>query len=89
MKESNKESTPEWNLLILVLVTLIYWFWEIRAEGNIRVDLVLIYPLLFVFYIKALWKRFKWYSLLFSSLIMLLNFGFLILSYDLFDKYPG
>jgi len=27
--------------------TLAYWVWESRAAGNIRVDLLLIYPLLF------------------------------------------
>ena len=43
------DDNPSKRYLILpVIVTLLYWFWESQAEGNIRVDLLLIYPLLFL-----------------------------------------
>lgn len=31
----------------ILLPTIIYWWWESQAEGNIRVDLLIIYPVLF------------------------------------------
>ena len=74
---------------IPVVVTLVYWLWESRAEGNIRVDLVFIYPILLVTYIVSLWRVHKFMSVIISVLIMLLNIGFFMVSYDLFDKYAG
>jgi hypothetical protein len=70
-------------------LTLAYWFWESKASGNIRVDLILIYPLLFVGYLILLWRRIRWWALLVTLVLMALNFGFFINSYEWFDKNPG
>ena len=75
--------------LVPVAVTLLYWYWESIASGNIRVDLLIIYPALLIIYIVSLWRRFKFYAVLISIALMLINFGFLLISYDLFDKHPG
>jgi hypothetical protein len=73
----------------IILLTIAYWMWESRASGNIRVDLLLMYPLLFCGYIYFLWPRFRWLSVLFSSLLMALNFGYFVMSYSWFHKHPG
>jgi hypothetical protein len=74
---------------VIVLSTLLYWFWESRAEGNLRIDLFLIYPVLLAIYIRALWKGFRYLAVPLALLIMLANAFFFVLSYDLFGKYPG
>ena len=76
-------------VLVPVVVTLLYWYWESKAAGNIRVDLLVIYPVLFVTYIAAFWSKFRYYSVLISTILMGLNYSFALVSYDLFDKYPG
>ncbi len=73
----------------VLIPTLLYWVWESQAEGNIRIDLLLLYPLLYMIYSFALWSRFHWYAFLLSMLLMLINLVYATLSYDLFDKYPG
>ncbi|HEX9657045.1 MAG TPA: hypothetical protein VGB89_09075 [Bacteroidota bacterium] len=73
----------------IILTTLAYWAWETQASGNIRVDLLLIYPLLFLVYILFLWRRFRWRSVLLSLLLMGVNFVFFVLSYSWFHKNPG
>ena len=73
----------------IVLLTLTYWTWESRAGGNIRVDLLLIYPTLFLAYILFLWDRLKWLSIVVSLLLMTINYGFFAMSYLWFHKYPG
>lgn len=87
--ESEKNTGLKGYVLIPVVVTLLYWFWESRAAGNIRVDLLFIYPALFAIYIAALWRRFRFYSVIIAAVIMGINYAFALLSYDLFDKYPG
>lgn len=80
----------KWGVIgIPVLMTAFYWFWESRAEGNIRIDLLIIYPFLFGLYTFCFWKKFRWWSPLASLFLMGLNIGFLMISYDLFDKHPG
>ncbi len=73
----------------VVVFTLAYWAWESQASGNIRVDLLLIYPLLFFGYILLLWRRFRWWSIALSMALMALNFGFMLGSYSWFGKHPG
>lgn len=75
--------------LLLSLLTLLYWGWESQAEGNIRVDLLVIYPLLFISYLCVSWKSCRFYSFLIAIVLMLLNIAFFMLSYDLFGKSPG
>lgn len=73
----------------VIIATLAYWGWESQASGNIRVDLLLIYPLLFLVYIFFLWQKYRWLSIVFSFLIMVLNFGFFVMSYSWFHKNLG
>jgi hypothetical protein len=84
-----KEMKVRSYILIPLTVTLLYWYWESVAWGNIRVDLLVIYPTLFLIYIASLWRRYKFYALLISMILMAMNICFLLISYDLFDKYPG
>ena len=70
-------------------ITLGYWAWESCASGNIRVDLLLIYPLLFIGYIYLLWHRIRWWAIAVSALLMIMNYGFFAKSYSWFHKYPG
>lgn len=77
------------SLIAVIVLTLVYWGWESRAAGNIRVDLLLIYPFLFFAYIYFLWPRFRWLAVVFSFLLMAINFGFFVMSYSWFHKYPG
>lgn len=70
-------------------LTLLYWYWETKASGNIRIDLVLIYPLLFATYTAALWTRFRFISLPIAGLLLLINVLVFVLSYPVADKYPG
>lgn len=77
------------HLSIILISTFLYWIWESQAQGNIRIDLFLFYPILFATYIGAFWKGYRFYSILFSCLIMMLNIIFFIFSYQLFDKNPG
>jgi len=74
---------------VIAGMTLGYWAWESYASGNIRVDLLLIYPLLFGGYVYLLWRRLRWWSFAISLALMALNFGFFIKSYSWFQKYPG
>lgn len=74
---------------LIIIPTLLYWFWESRAEGNIRIDLVLLYPILFAIYTGVLWKQHRFYSILFSLGLMILNIILFIWSYELFNKSPG
>lgn len=76
-------------IFISTALTILYWYWESQAEGNIRIDLLLIYPVLFVSYLICLWPRFKFYSLLIALGLMGFNIGFFIISYDLFNKHLG
>jgi hypothetical protein len=80
---------PKRPYIVMIASTLAYWAWEARAEGNIRVDLLLIYPLLFIIYILCLWRRFRWGALGIGLLLMALNVGFFINSYAWFHKHPG
>jgi len=73
----------------VIVSTLAYWGWESRASGNIRIDLLLIYPLLFFGYICFLWPRFRWLSILISLFLMALNLAFFSHSYSWFHKNPG
>lgn len=77
------------NISIVLFSTLGYWVWESQAEGNIRIDLLLIYSILFAVYIWAFWKRYKLYSIIFSVGLMILNIIFFISSYELFGKKLG
>ena len=75
--------------VVSLVLTALYWVWESQAEGNIRVDLLLIYPWLFVSYLVTLWPRFRYGSVLIASLLMVVNIGYFVISYRLFDKNPG
>jgi len=87
MESNNKLSKI--SIVFIIIPTLLYWYWESIASGNIRIDLLLIYPALFTVYVASLWKRYRYYSVLISTLIMVVNIVFFIFSYDLFGKYPG
>ena len=87
MTTNNKLSSN--SIVIIIVFTLLYWYWESIAEGNLRIDLFIIYPVLFAIYSKSLWRKYGFYSLLISTLIMILNIVFFAYSYELFDKYPG
>jgi uncharacterized membrane-anchored protein YitT (DUF2179 family) len=87
MESNNKLSKI--SIVFIIIPTLLYWYWESIASGNIRIDLLLIYPALFTVYVASLWKRYRYYSVLISTLIMVVNIVFFIFSYILFGKYPG
>jgi hypothetical protein len=74
---------------VALALTALYWLWESRASGNIRVDLGLIYPTLFTAYVVALWPKARFWSIPIAVGLMLLNIGYFVLSYGLFDKNPG
>lgn len=76
-------------LVVAGISTALYWFWESRAEGNIRIDLIVIYPVLFSLYMSCFWKRYKFYSILIALSFMAVNTLFLVYSYSLFGKNPG
>jgi hypothetical protein len=88
--------------MLITFPTLLYWYWESSAEGNIRVDLLVIYPTLFLIYLSVLFvllarKKFGFisslsailFSILGAAALMGINYLFLMISYDLFDKNPG
>jgi len=77
------------SIFYILAPTLLYWWWESHAQGNIRIDLILIYPFLFVIYLTLLWRGFRYYAILIATVLMLMNFLFFIFSYDVFGKYPG
>jgi hypothetical protein len=72
-----------------LVLTLGYWAWESRAAGNIRIDLLALYPILFFAYISLLWPRLKWLALVPALLLMAVNVGFFVMSYSWFHKNPG
>lgn len=76
-------------LLLSIAATLFYWYWETVASGNIRVDLIIIYPALFLLYLITLWNKFKFYSVPIAVFLMAVNFLLFLFSYDLFNKNPG
>ncbi len=80
------KSTPSW---LPVVLTLLYWLWESRVGGNIRVDLLIIYPILFSLYLKYFSTQNRAYALAISVVLMAVNFGFFLLSYQIFDKPVG
>ena len=86
---SSMNSAAKKGVYTAAALTAIYWLWESRAEGNIRVDLLLIYPVLIAAYLKSFWPRFRFYSILITLGLMALNFCFFVISYDLFNKSPG
>lgn len=71
-----------------VVMTLLYWYWESQTGGNIRVDLLLAYPLMLVLYLFFL-QRIGWISLPIAIVMMAVNYAFFTVSYSLFDKPPG
>jgi len=75
-------------IIFCVVLTMLYWTWESVADGNIRVDLFFLYPLLLVLYLYAL-QRLGWFSILFILALMIANICFLSASYELFDKSLG
>jgi len=85
----NKNKFSSTSLAIVIISTLLYWFWESQAEGNIRIDLLVIYPVLFLIYLVTLWGRFRYLSIPIGFLLMLINIGFFMISYDLFNKNLG
>lgn len=76
-------------LFLSAAATLLYWYWESIASGNIRVDLLIIYPVLYTMYTVTLWNKFRWYSLFISAILMGINIVVMIISYSLFGKNPG
>jgi len=85
----NKNTLSKKSLAIVIISTLLYWFWESQAEGNIRIDLLIIYPVLFLIYLVSLWGRFRFLSIPIGFFLMLINIGFFMISYDLFNKNLG
>ncbi len=81
MEDSNKLSI--YSVIFIISITLLYWYWEAIAEGDIRIDLLVIYPAIFVSYLVSLWKKYGYYSILISTNMMLINIVYFILSYDL------
>lgn len=77
------------SIFYILVSTLLYWWWESYAEGSIRIDLLLIYPVLSVIYLTQLWREFRYYSILISIILMLINLLFFVFSYDIFGKSPG
>jgi hypothetical protein len=75
--------------LVALALTALYWIWESRAGGNIRVDLLLIYPALLFCYLISLWPRFRYWSIPIAVSLMAVNFVYFVISYRLFDKHPG
>lgn len=75
-------------IICCVVITLLYWAWESQACGNIRIDLLLAYPLLFGLYIYFL-QRLSWISLILAFAFMVANYCFFAISYSLFDKPLG
>jgi hypothetical protein len=73
----------------VLVLTVGYWAWESRAAGNIRVDLLALYPILFFTYIRLLWPQLRWLALLAALLLMAVNAGFFVMSYSWFHKNPG
>jgi hypothetical protein len=73
----------------VLVLTLGYWAWESQAAGNIRVDLLALYPILFFAYISLLWPRLRWLALVPALLLMAVNIGFFMMSYSWFHKNPG
>ena len=91
-REEFTSSAPEGEKISytgIMVATLAYWGWESRAAGNIRIDLLLIYPFLFFYYLRVLWPRFRWFSAVISLCLMALNLIFFVLSYSLFHKNVG
>ena len=93
VRKLNKMGDPKKSLKISLLsiavLTGLYLFWESRATGNIRIDLLVLYPSLFATYAILLWRHLKWLTLVPASLLMLLNFWFMTHSYHWFHKFPG
>ena len=84
-----KGTSSRSGLYVAAVLTALYWAWESRAAGNIRVDLLLIYPVLLVAYLVCLWPKFKYWSILITSALMASNFAFFVNSYWLFHKNRG
>lgn len=79
----------KFKLILIILTTAGYWFWESQAEGNIRIDILVLYPLMSLIYLWALWQWLKFKAIIVCLLLLAINYGFLMISYDLFDKFPG
>ena len=75
--------------LIVIIITFIYWLWESKAEGNIRIDLIICYPVLLLIYFVSLMSMGKFKALVLTIILMIINFGFMMISYELFNKNPG
>ncbi|TWU35834.1 hypothetical protein Q31b_52690 [Novipirellula aureliae] len=73
---------------ICAAITVVYWIWESRTGGNIRVDLLLFYPVLFGLYLYSL-QRLGWLSAIITLLLMVANYCFFAISYSLFDLPLG
>ncbi|WP_292758034.1 MULTISPECIES: hypothetical protein [unclassified Methylophaga] len=86
---TNADTSIKWRVTLTAVVTLLYWYWESKTSGNIRIDLFLIYPVLTAIYMIALWSKFRIYAVFISLVLMIINFIFFMISYDLFNKNPG
>ena len=85
----NETMASRRGLLVAAVLTGLYWVWESQAAGNIRVDLLVIYPALLACYLYFLWPRFRFWSLLIAAILMIANFAFFVSSYRIFGKNPG
>jgi hypothetical protein len=86
---TTRKASSQTKALVAVTMTALYWIWESRASGNIRVDLGLIYPILFCSYMVTLWSRFGFWSVPIAFSLMVINFVYFVISYSFFDKNPG
>jgi hypothetical protein len=84
-----KNNTSLSGIYASAILTALYWVWESQASGNIRIDLLLIYPVLSIAYVLFLWPRFRYWSILVAMGLMALNFVYFVNSYSLFDKNRG
>ncbi len=85
----NPRRRQQLSLAGIAILTLGYWIWESRAAGNIRIDLLVLYPILFFAYIRLLWPRLRWLALVPALLLMAVNAAFFVMSYSWFHKNPG
>lgn len=79
----------KFRFLLIIIVTGLYWFWESQAEGNIRIDILILYPFMGLIYLWAFWQWLKWKAIFACLTLIAINYGFMMISYDLFNKFPG
>jgi hypothetical protein len=85
----DKPKNQKLRFFIALSMSLLYWIWECQVSGNIRVDLLFIYPSLLIIYLGCLWPNFKFKSILMAIFLMLINIAVMILTYKFLNKRLG